>query len=109
MLGAFNPTNMTLTETPIPGVVLLRSKEGFSPTDNPSGELENPWLQDRSDPRTSVAGWESLVGSKLSVIDIPGNHFQAFDAANVSLFPCSSFSPTPSALFAFLLCQDEHG
>ena len=80
MLAAFEPSD----GKPVPRIVLLRSKEGFYiENKHPKGPA-NPWLQDRSNPRTGVAEWEGIVGEKVSVINISGNHFQAFDAANVS-------------------------
>ena len=78
MLAAFKPDSKLA-----PRIVLLRSKEAFQLKKKGSDEPENPWLQDRSDPKTGVAGWESIVKSKISVVDIPGNHFQPFDAENV--------------------------
>ena len=78
MLAAFRPDGKLA-----PRIFLLRSKEGFRLQKKESEELENPWLQDRSDPRTGVDGWENIVKSKISVVDIPGNHFQPFDAENV--------------------------
>lgn len=34
----------------------------------------------------ATKGWEGLAGSKVPVIDIPGNHFEPFDQKNVSTF-----------------------
>ena len=51
MLAAFRPDSK-----PAPPIVLLRSKEGFQLKMKGSEEPENPWLQDRLDPRTGVAG-----------------------------------------------------
>lgn len=84
MLGAFEPKDASGIGQPMPRIILLRAKEGFRLEDSQSNEPENLWLQDRSDPRTGVAGWESIVESKVSVIDVPGNHFQLFDGKNVS-------------------------
>ncbi|KAJ5645006.1 type I iterative polyketide synthase [Penicillium longicatenatum] len=87
MLGAFNPEDLTSTSRPIPQTFLLRSRDGFQlkgSTD--SQEVENAWLQDRSEPRTSIEGWEILTKTKMLYMDIPGDHFQVFDAANVSHF-----------------------
>ena len=88
MLAAFRPDGK-----PAPRIFLLRSKEGFQlqKKKKESEEAENPWLQDRSDPRTGVDGWENIVKSKISVVDIPGNHFQPFDAENVRKLPEMDF------------------
>ena len=106
MLEVFNPAATTTTATststststrqPIasPRTFLLRSAEGYhlSKThtntdrdrDLDDGEMENAWLQDRSDPKSSTLGWEIITGAKVAHADIPGNHFQVFDAVNVS-------------------------
>ncbi|KAJ7216777.1 polyketide synthase [Mycena haematopus] len=64
-----------------PPLVLLRSSEGF----HPSGVTDIPtWLADRSDPQTSVAGWQSLAHCSVKVLDIPGNHFQPFHSSNIA-------------------------
>ena len=83
-----------------PRVFLLRSKNDFilsteKKTNNNNANnggsgggkriIDNAWLQDRSDPRTAISGWETVTGgAKVPSLDIPGNHFQPFDAANVS-------------------------
>ncbi|GIK07603.1 type I iterative polyketide synthase [Aspergillus viridinutans] len=84
MLGAFKPEPVTSTSRPIPRTFLLRSRDGFRlNTSNESRGVENAWLQDRSEPRTSIEGWEILTRAKMPYMDIPGDHFQVFDAANV--------------------------
>lgn len=86
MLEAFKPEVATNTNQPAMKVFLLRSIDGFFlNSDIDSGKFDNPWLQDRSDPRTSIEGWEIVTGTKVPYADIPGNHFQVFDIANVSL------------------------
>jgi hypothetical protein len=85
MLGAFKPEAETSTSRPIPRTFLLRSRDGFHlNTSNDSQAVENAWLQDRSEPRTSIEGWEILTKAKVPYMDIPGDHFQVFDVANVS-------------------------
>ena len=79
LLADFEPRDPNNRRTP--KVVLLRSENAY---ENPS--LRGPfnrWLQDRSDPKTAVKGWEKVTGGKIDVVDIPGNHFEAFDNANV--------------------------
>ncbi|KAJ5674340.1 type I iterative polyketide synthase [Penicillium maclennaniae] len=84
MLGTFKPQATTSASRPIPRIFLLRSKEGFRlDTGNGSGGVENIWLQDRSEPKTSIEGWETLTKAKVPYVDIPGDHFQVFDVANV--------------------------
>ena len=85
MLESFKPEAATSTSRSAPRTFLLRSTDGYDlNTESDGGDFENPWLQDRSDPRTSLVGWEIVTGAKVPHTDIPGNHFQAFDAANVS-------------------------
>lgn len=51
------------------------------------------WLADRSEPEAVVEGWETMLKGKLKRWDIPGNHFQPFLPANVSLSHASSSCP----------------
>ncbi|KAL0577637.1 polyketide beta-ketoacyl-synthase [Marasmius crinis-equi] len=76
MLGKYHPS----ATGPHPPLILLRSSEGLElqHVDVPS------WLSDRSDSRKSVAGWEQLTGAPVTVIDIPGNHFEPFMATNIA-------------------------
>ncbi|KAJ5758156.1 type I iterative polyketide synthase [Penicillium nucicola] len=86
MLGAFEPEAVTSTSRPIPRTFLLRSKDGFQlQAADGIQEIENAWLQDRSDPRTSIEDWEIVTKAKMPYMDIPGDHFQVFDAANTPL------------------------
>lgn len=68
--------------------VLLRSREPFKVSHNEHQEVEIPaWLGDPSS-RTSeavAAAWAKVLG-RVKVLDIPGNHFEAFQSRNVSVF-----------------------
>jgi thioesterase domain-containing protein len=65
---------------PYPPLVQLRSREPFVA----DGVDDVPeWLADRTDPRKAYAGWEKIVGVPVRSWDIPGNHFQPFQASNV--------------------------
>ncbi|KAJ7613846.1 putative polyketide synthase [Mycena polygramma] len=78
MLGKYVPH---ATASVCPPLVLLRSSEGFKP----AGVAGIPaWLSDRSDPHTSIAGWQSLAHCSVKVLDIPGNHFQPFHSSNIA-------------------------
>ncbi|KAF8215370.1 hypothetical protein K438DRAFT_1801130 [Mycena galopus ATCC 62051] len=78
MLGKYVPH---ATASLCPPLVLLRSSEGF----HPEGVTDVPtWLSDRTDPWTSVAGWQSLAHCSVKVLDIPGNHFQPFHSSNIA-------------------------
>ncbi|KAI0055306.1 polyketide synthase [Artomyces pyxidatus] len=77
MLGKYDPL---AGGGPYPPLVLLRSSEGY----NPAGVVDVPlWLADRSDPRQAVAGWETIVGTSVKVIDMPGHHFNPFHTSNI--------------------------
>ncbi|KAF7337824.1 Non-reducing polyketide synthase terA [Mycena venus] len=78
ILGKYVPH---ATASLCPPLVLLRSSDPFWP----KGVADIPtWLSDRSDPRTSVAGWQSLAHCSVKVLDIPGHHFQAFHPSNIA-------------------------
>lgn len=68
-----------------PNIVLLRSSEGYDAKG--LNCKKNAWLEDRSDPRTAVGGWEEIVAGEVKVLDVPGNHFEVFEKANVSFGP----------------------
>lgn len=78
MLAIYRPAH----NVPTPKMILLRSSEGYDLSSLPCEY--NAWLEDRSDPRSAVEGWEKVVGGKVDMIDIPGNHFEVFEAKNVS-------------------------
>jgi thioesterase domain-containing protein len=82
LLGAFHPQN-TLPAASTSPVVLLRSREGWHHPSNSTPLTEHHWLQNRDDPREAVAGWETITGRSIPWVDIPGNHFEVFDAANI--------------------------
>lgn len=77
LLGRYRPRR----EGPMPRVVLLRSSEGFSAAGY--ALPENKWLHDRTDVKTSSGAWEELVGEKVKVIDIPGDHFTPFEPGHI--------------------------
>ncbi|KAK2611577.1 hypothetical protein N8I77_004910 [Diaporthe amygdali] len=77
LLGQYRPRR----EGVMPRVVLLRSTEGFKA---PGHALpDNKWLHDRTDVKTSSGAWEELVGAKVKVIDIPGDHFTPFEPGHI--------------------------
>ncbi|KAJ7720853.1 putative polyketide synthase [Mycena maculata] len=77
LLGKYVPH---ATASVCPPLVLLRSSEGFVA----AGVDVPAWLADRSDPQTSVAGWQSLAHCTVKVIDIPGHHFAPFHSSNIA-------------------------
>lgn len=62
--------------------VLLRSNDTLD-TEKLCG-VPYEWLNSAETQGEVVQGWKTLVGEPLAVLTIPGNHFEAFDSANVS-------------------------
>lgn len=62
--------------------VMLRSRDGFHPAKSIS--QSDVFLAERSDPTTIVAEWEDILGCRVPVLDIPGNHFEPFESRYVS-------------------------
>lgn len=77
LLGRYQPSRTR----PMPRIILLRSIEGLDL--GVAGLPENEWLHDRSDPSICTDAWEDLVGAPVEVLDIPGDHFTPFEAANI--------------------------
>lgn len=46
--------------------------------------VEYPWLGSQEARSRAIEGWKSLVGESLEVLNIPGDHFEVFNADNVS-------------------------
>lgn len=63
-------------------VIMLRSRETLN------GEklcgVRYPWISDQRARSEAVVAGEKLVGQSIQVLDIPGNHFEAFAPQNVS-------------------------
>ncbi|KAK7036095.1 Non-reducing polyketide synthase tera [Favolaschia claudopus] len=79
ILGQYVPH---ATASLCPPLVLLRSRDGFQCS---IPDIDVPqWLADRSDPQSCVAGWQTLAHCNVKVLDIPGDHFQAFKAENIA-------------------------
>ncbi|KAI9804114.1 MAG: Type I Iterative PKS [Sarcosagium campestre] len=83
MSAAFLRDFQSDKSAPHPRTVMLRSSEGYDT--KAIGAPRHPWLEDRSDPSTAVTEWESIVQNRVPVIDIPGNHFEPFEEANVQM------------------------
>lgn len=91
-----------------PRLVMLRCSEAFDTRAIP-GCGPMPFLEDRSDPKASVADWERLTGCDVPVLDIPGHHFEPFHAKHVSVY---RFYPTDQPTnytisYSFLLSQNS--
>jgi iterative type I PKS product template protein len=85
MLLNYSPDTGTSSN---PQLVLLRSREDYSPCDGP--EIPE-WLSRRVNHLPAIAGWEKIVGAPVKCIDIEGNHFQPFQSPYVRV--CPIFTP----------------
>lgn len=65
--------------------VMLRSREAFNVQNVDFSSQSGKFLAERGDPATMVQEWERLLGTKVPVLDIPGNHFEPFDPRYVSI------------------------
>ncbi|KAF9025638.1 hypothetical protein BDZ89DRAFT_1161644 [Hymenopellis radicata] len=79
MLKAYNPYG---TGGECPALVYLRSKDAFIPPGIDNANVPH-WLSDK---RTRTCGWDDLTGREVRILDIPGNHFQAFHSENILAF-----------------------
>ena len=64
---------------------MLRSREAFNVQNVDFPSQSGKFLAERGDPATMVQEWERLLGTKVPVLDIPGNHFEPFDPRYVSI------------------------
>lgn len=68
-----------------PKIIMLRSRETLN-CEKLCG-VRYPWISNQQARSEAVIAWEKLVGQKIQVLDIPGNHFEAFAPQNVSPRP----------------------
>ncbi|KAK5653768.1 hypothetical protein OQA88_7925 [Cercophora sp. LCS_1] len=61
--------------------VMLKSKEVFD-TEGLCG-VRYDWLEREEKRVEFISQWEGLVGGRVKVLEIPGNHFEAFNKENV--------------------------
>lgn len=50
--------------------------------------LDHSWLSNQNFREQALKRWEQILGRSLSILRMPGNHFQAFDSAYVSRENC---------------------
>lgn len=62
-------------------VIMLRSNDTFD-TETLCG-VRYDWLSSQDARTEDIMKWESLVGSKINVLPIRGNHFEPFTSENV--------------------------
>lgn len=85
LLAKFDPLDFDNTRHAKIKTVYLQSRETFN-TEELCG-LRYDWLSNQQVRATAIRDWEALVGDKIEVLPIPGNHFQPFEPEFVSLFP----------------------
>lgn len=79
LLGRYK---ITPTSLGYPKVIMLRSRETLD-CERLCG-VRYPWISDQQARSKALVAWEGLVGQSIQVLDIPGNHFEAFATQNVS-------------------------
>lgn len=65
--------------------VMLRSRETLD-TEALCG-VRYDWLSSQRVRTEAIKGWETVVGGSVNVLEIPGNHFEAFDEQHVRYLP----------------------
>ena len=62
---------------------MLRCRDTFN-TETLCG-IKYDWLSSQKARTEAIHGWERIVGSVLDVLEIPGDHFEAFNEEYVIL------------------------
>jgi thioesterase domain-containing protein len=95
-LVAYDPAQSSAGAMPSKTVMLM-SREAFSPA-HVGEAMADEFLSDKRDSSLLRAKWETAVGNDITVLDIPGNHFEPFEPrfvsnsfAIISYLPCSYF------------------
>lgn len=71
--------------TVFPKVIMLRSRELLD-CEKLCG-VKYAWISNQQARSEAIVAWEKLVGQSIEVLEIPGNHFEAFAPQNVSRRP----------------------
>lgn len=79
LLGKYKPSTPAFNGI---RTVMLRSQQTFD-TETECG-VRYDWLMSQEARDDAVKGWEELLGGRIEVFPIPGNHFEAFIPENVS-------------------------
>lgn len=85
MLGKYFPAVAEGLDIPI---VMLTSRDNFD-TESLC-HIPYPWLCSKLAREEEIKRWGSLVRRSLSVLEIPGNHFEPFERENVSCPPANA-------------------
>ena len=86
LLGSYSAPSTAPIKT-----VMLRNSDVFD-TEALCG-VKYDWLSSQKTRDEAIEGWEEILGTKVDVLEIPGNHFEAFDEQYVSLTDVASFYP----------------
>lgn len=81
-LSSYVPQMDGLLDIP---VVMLSSRDVLN-TDQLCG-VPYQWLSDRNTRQDEIKKWNTLIHGQLSVLEIPGNHFEPFEEDNVCIPP----------------------
>ncbi|TCD66000.1 Type I Iterative Polyketide synthase (PKS) [Steccherinum ochraceum] len=80
-LVAYDHTASPAHGLTVPRTIMLACNEGVSVQAIDS--CSTRWLADRSDLSRMVFGWEKATGSRIPILEIPGNHFEVFESRNI--------------------------
>ncbi|KAH8088988.1 ketoacyl-synt-domain-containing protein [Cristinia sonorae] len=80
-LVAYDHTKSPASHSRSPPAVMLACNEGLNVHHVDSRSTR--WLADRQNLSEMVVEWEKALGEKVPVLEIPGNHFDIFDARNI--------------------------
>ncbi|KIP05128.1 hypothetical protein PHLGIDRAFT_36582 [Phlebiopsis gigantea 11061_1 CR5-6] len=95
-LVQYDPWSSPVKHASLKRAVMLRCREPFSIERGDAKARSNSFLAHRRDPRTITAGWETVLGFQVPVLDVPGNHFEPF-------------SPRYGEVYATRPCEKDAG
>ncbi|KZT07803.1 ketoacyl-synt-domain-containing protein [Laetiporus sulphureus 93-53] len=78
----YEPSSSPASHVCPPPIVMLHSTEAY-----PAATVDSEavaFLAERSDRAKFVREWEEDLGATIPVLDIPGNHFEAFSSRNIA-------------------------
>ena len=81
LLAEYNPQDYDATKDSKIRTVYLRSQETLD-TEATCG-VAYQWLSSQDARDSAIQGWEKLVGGRIKVLPLSGNHFEPFLLPNV--------------------------
>ena len=81
LLGSYKPESLPRYGKPLK-TVMLKARELFD-TEALCG-VKYDWLSREEAREAAIGEWEGLVGGRIEVWEVPGDHFAVFEGENVS-------------------------